>query len=281
MAAVETRPDLGADASQVRRGGGAAGLEVSVVIPAYNESARLPTYLGEVRSYLTSVFGARYEVIIVDDGSRDGTAHLLEAWGADWPQLRALRHPTNRGKGAAVRTGVLAARGEVILFADADGSTPIGEEVKLRTELAAGADLAVGSRLLPSAGTVVSRPLHRGLAGRLFALLAWAVLRLPVRDTQCGFKMFRREAGRRLFLACDEPGYLFDLHILALARRYRLRTAEVAVHWEDRPGSKVDLLRDPWRMLLGLVTLRARIRSADPGEALGPGRLTVDRSKSP
>ncbi len=189
---------------------------LSVILPAFDEKHRLPPYLATIRSYLDADAGPAYEVIVVDDGSRDATAESVAAIAPQWPQLRLLRHARNEGKGAAVRTGVLAAHGEQLLFADADGAAPIEESARLAAAIQAGADVAVGSRLVPHPEVVRVRNWHRGLAGRLFAATARRLLKLDVLDTQCGFKMFRAEAARRLFSAGREKGYLFDLELLLL-----------------------------------------------------------------
>ena len=235
-------------------------IALSVILPAYNEAARLPPHLAAVRQYLQARYSDRYEVIVVDDGSGDGLANVLDGLAAAWPQLRVIRHAQNQGKGAAVRTGMLAAGGALLLFADADGATPIEEEGRLAAAIRAGADLAVGSRLLSAAGTRRSRNWLRGLAGRSFAATARRLLRLSVRDTQCGFKMFRRDVGRRLFSMLREPRYLFDLEVLALANRLGYRTAEVAISWRDVPGGQFKLSRQFPRVLVDLWRLWRRLR---------------------
>jgi len=234
---------------------------LSLVIPAYNEARRLPPYLASVRKCLDSRYGDRYEVIVVDDGSQDGLIGILERLAADWPQLRWLQHAHNQGKGAAVRTGMLDARGELLLFADADGATPIEEESRLSAAVRDGADLAVGSRLAAGAGVHRSRSWLRGLTGRLFAAVARGMLRLRVRDTQCGFKMFRGDVGRRLFPRVREPGYLFDLELLALAEQLGCKTAEVPISWREVPGGHLSLARMLPRVLLDLWRLRRRLNS--------------------
>ncbi len=236
---------------------------LSLVIPAYNERRRLPPYLEQVRPYLDGQFAGRYEVIVVDDGSRDALAEVLEASARTWPQLRVLRHEQNRGKGAAVRTGMLAARGELILFADADGAAPIDQEARLREAVESGAEVAVGSRRLDQEQAVRRRPLRK-LAGWLFAAAARWWLGLSVRDTQCGFKMFRREAGRRLFGLSREDGFLFDLELLVLARRLGYRVAEVPIRWTDMPGGHLSLACQGPKALVELWRLRRRLR-AEPG----------------
>lgn len=235
------------------------GTTLSLVIPAYNEARRLPPFLAAVRAYLDRRYPDAYEVIVVDDGSRDGLPVALAAVAAEWPRLVVLRHAQNQGKGAAVRTGMLAAQGEWLLFADADGATPIDQEVLLADALRGGADVAIGSRLAQAAHVTRSRRWTRGLAGRGFAWVARRCLGVAPRDTQCGFKMFRRDVGRELFLASRESGYLFDLELLALAGRRGYRCVEVPVNWSEVPGGQLRLWRDSWKMLLGLWRVRRQL----------------------
>ncbi|NLZ00361.1 MAG: glycosyltransferase family 2 protein [Pirellulaceae bacterium] len=211
---------------------------LSVVIPAYNEAQRLPPYLDAIRRYGEGVFADRYEVIVVDDGSTDGLDEVLRHAAEGFARLRTIRHPKNRGKGAAVRTGALAAAGRCVLFADADGATPIEEERRLRSLIESGADLAVGSRRI--AGDVVcQRHAIRRLVGAAFARLAQTALRVSVSDPQCGFKMFRREVAQELFSRSREDGYYFDLELLILAERLGYRAAEAPIQWSEQPGSRL------------------------------------------
>lgn len=254
-----------------------APIAISLILPAYNEARRLPPYLASVQQHLHRCHRDCHEVIVVDDGSDDHLCELLRHAAADWPQLRWIRHPENQGKGAAVRTGVLAAKGELILFADADGATPIEEECRLAAAIHGGVDLAIGSRLAPGARR--SRALLRSLVGRTFALIARRMLGLSVRDTQCGFKMFRAEVGRRLFSLAQEQRYLFDLEILALAQRLGYRTAEVPIRWREIPGGHLHLAREVHKTLADLYRLRRRLarlseRDASQGTKSDPVRLS-------
>ena len=233
-------------------------ISISLIIPAFNEAKRLPQFLTTIRAYGAEQLSDDYEVLVVDDGSSDGSRESMERLATDWPQLKLLQHTQNRGKGAAVRTGMLAAQGELLLFADADGATAIEEETRLRAAINGGADVAVGSRLVADQSVVINRTWSRAVLGRLFALTARTLFGTQVRDTQCGFKMFRREPARRLFEQLTEERFLFDLELLILAKRYGYRVAEVPVNWSDRPGSRLSLRREMRQILKGLWRLRRR-----------------------
>jgi dolichyl-phosphate beta-glucosyltransferase len=230
----------------------------SVVIPAFNEAGRLPRYLEEIITYFESR-GEPYEIIVVDDGSRDGTADRVREVAGAAP-VRVIPLAGNEGKGAAVRHGMLAAVGAYRMFADADGATPISELKRLEAALAAGADVAIGSRTMRDPGVSVVARSHRVLAGRLFNGLV-ARLGLPdVGDSQCGFKAFTARAAETIFGHLRTRGFGFDVELLMLARWYGLRVAEVAVNWSDKPGSKVGVLKTGPGMLWEI--LRARVRMA-------------------
>jgi dolichyl-phosphate beta-glucosyltransferase len=240
----------------------------SVVIPAYNEAARLPRYLHEVAAY----FDGRsepYEVLVVDDGSGDGTADRVRELAVAYPALSVHSLPRNRGKGHAVRAGMLRARGDRRLMADADGATPIVEVKRLETAIQAGADVAVGSRALrdPSVA-VIARP-HRRLAGALFHVVSRAAGIADVVDTQCGFKLFRGAVAVDLFAALVTEGFGFDVELLLLARRRGYRVAEVPVNWADQSGSKVRVFTDGPRMLAQVVAARVRLARAARSRARG------------
>jgi dolichyl-phosphate beta-glucosyltransferase len=235
-----------------------ATISWSVVIPAFNEARRLPPYLEEIITYFEGR-GAAYEVIVVDDGSRDGTAHLVREVAGPAP-VRVIPLAGNEGKGAAVRHGMLAAVGAYRMFADADGATPIGELKRLEAALAAGADVAIGSRTVPDPGVAVVARSHRVVAGRMFNGLV-ARLGLPdVGDSQCGFKAFTARAAEAIFGKLRTRGFGFDVEVLMLARWYGFRVAEVAVNWSDKPGSKVGVFKTGPGMLWEI--LRARVRMA-------------------
>ena len=216
----------------------------------------MPT-LGRILEYFEQR-NAPFELIVVDDGSTDGTANAAaQVWGAR-PNCRLLALPHNRGKGAAIRRGVQEATGEVILFSDADLSTPIEEFEKLHSALAAGADIAIGSRALPTSQVEIHQPWYRERMGKTFNLLVRAILWLGIHDTQCGFKAFRREPARRLTVLQRVDGWAFDAELLFLAKRLNYRVAEVPVRWRNDPGTKVGIVRSSWQMLWDIVKVRLR-----------------------
>src|SRR5437867_1716287 len=230
----------------------------SVVIPAYNEAARLPSYLHQVVAFLEGR-GEPYEVVVVDDGSRDGTADRVGEFQVSHHRVRLITRPRNRGKGHAVRTGMLNARGALRLFADADGATPIGELRRLEPHLEAGADIVIGSRALEDPAVSVQARRHRVWSGRVFN---WLVARLGLRgiaDSQCGFKCFRGPVAEDLFRSLRTDGFGFDVELLLLAQRRGYRIAEVAVNWADQPGSKVRVLTDGPRMVGQILRVRAAL----------------------
>jgi len=231
---------------------------LSIVIPAYNEASRIGKTLEEVRRYMASKPFAS-ELILVDDGSSDGTPELLRNLQSRCPEVRIFRNEPNRGKGFSVRRGILEARGELILFTDADLSAPIEEADKLIDSLkSAGADAAVGSRALNRELIGVRQPWRRELAGRCFNLFVRMFTGLKIRDTQCGLKMFRRASTRRAFELQRVERFGFDPEVLFLIKRLGGKIVEVPVRWNDNPATKIRLFRDSSRMFLDLLALRWR-----------------------
>ena len=228
---------------------------LSLVIPAYNESARLPATLQAVLSLLRSRSEA-FEVLVVDDGSTDDTAELVQRLCREASEVRLLRHPTNFGKGAAVRNGMLNARGEYILFTDADLSAPIVEAERLLEPLKNGYDVAFGSRGLRPEWINQRQSRFREAAGRLFNFWTRGIAGLDFRDTQCGFKAFSRQAAETIFARQRISGFGFDVEVLYLARKFGYRVLEVPVHWAHSEGSTVHMLRDSVRMFLDLLRIR-------------------------
>jgi dolichyl-phosphate beta-glucosyltransferase len=216
---------------------------VSIVVPAYNEETRLPATLEVLNDYLLLHAPSFAEIVVVDDGSRDGTAALIEQWRRDHPCVRLLRNPCNRGKGFTVRHGVLEAKGEWILCTDADLSTPIAELDKLfAAAQQAGADIAIGSRALDRSLVGVHQSAFRELSGRFFNVVMRVVTGLPFRDTQCGFKLFRARAAREIFSRQRLEGFSFDVEDLMIAKLLGHRAIEVPVVWNNVEGTKVSTL---------------------------------------
>lgn len=226
---------------------------LSIVIPAYNEAVRIVPTIGAIAAHVSDL-GFEWELIIADDGSKDETVELVEELG--FANLRVLRAECNGGKGSAVRRGMLAARGQYILFDDADNSTPIEELGKLLAKVAhEDYDVAVGSRAANGAEEA-----HRSALRQLMSNgLRWIVkhiFRIGVRDTQCGFKLFSRTAAQRLYSSQTIAGFSFDLEILYLAAKYGYQVAEVPVAWIDAPGSKVDALKEARRFMRDLLKIK-------------------------
>jgi dolichyl-phosphate beta-glucosyltransferase len=229
---------------------------LSIVIPAYNEERRLPETLDCILAWLGQERLDFSEVIVVDDGSSDATASLVEEYGRAHPLVRVLRNPGNRGKGYAVRNGMLAARGEWILFSDADLSTPIDEVAKLHSAAAQqNARIAIGSRALDRSLVEVRQPAFREYSGRFFNLLMRAVTGLRFRDTQCGFKLFHTEAAKQIFPLQKQNGFSFDVEDLVIAGKLGVRAVEVAVRWRNAEGTKVGL-RQGLKTFADLVRIR-------------------------
>ncbi len=227
----------------------------SIVIPAYNEGRRLGATLEKVLAYVASRKWAA-EVIVVNDGSRDDTAAIARGFAEKNPALRLIENPGNRGKGYSVRNGMLNAQGEILLFSDADLSSPIEEAPKLFDAITGGADVAIGSRWLKRELQTERQPVYRQLFGRIFNLLLRVILGLKFKDTQCGFKAFSRRAARAIFPAQRIERWGFDPEILFLAQRNGFTTVEVPVEWAHDPGTRISPLRDGTRMFFEMLAIR-------------------------
>jgi glycosyltransferase involved in cell wall biosynthesis len=227
----------------------------SIVIPAYNESERIRATLDKILVHIQER-GWDAEILVVDDGSTDGTAQIVQAYAAEHPLLHLLQNPGNRGKGYSVRNGMLHASGEMVLFSDADLSSPIKEADKLFAALAEGNDVAIGSRWMRTELQTQRQPLHRQLLGRIFNLALRVVLGLHFRDTQCGFKAFTRRASQLIFPLQHIERWGFDPEILFLARKFGLKVKEVPVMWAHREGTRINPFRDGIRMFFEVLKIR-------------------------
>jgi len=227
----------------------------SIVVPAYNERLRIGKTLDQILAHLRQE-SWNAEVLVVDDGSRDETLQIVSGFANANPQVRVIQNPGNQGKGYSVRNGMLNARGDVLLFTDADLSSPISEATKLFAALDRGADVAIGSRWLDPTLQFQRQPLKRRLMSRTFNLYLRLLLGFSYRDTQCGFKAFTRRAAQMIFPRQRITRWGFDAEILYLAHRFHFKVAEVPVSWGHDERSTIHPWRDGMRM--GSDALRVR-----------------------
>ena len=231
-----------------------ANPDLSIIIPSYNEELRLPATLGRIAEYIQSC-GRETEVLVVDDGSKDGTAAVAEYFQIKIPSLRVISNGVNRGKGYSVRHGIQEARGRITLFTDADLSAPIEEAGKLFDALETN-DIAIGSRALDRSLISVHESSFREFAGIVFNTIVRLILRLPFVDTQCGFKAFRRDRCKIIFEQQTIERFGFDPELLYLARHHGLRAVEIPVRWGHSPATKVSMMRDSVQMFLDVFAIR-------------------------
>jgi glycosyltransferase involved in cell wall biosynthesis len=227
----------------------------SIVIPAYNEAARISSALQSVLACIRE-HNWPAELVVVNDGSRDATAELVRAAAQNAPEIRLLENPGNRGKGYSVRNGLLHSFGEIVMFTDADLSAPIEEAERLFEAIAQGADIAIGSRWLERQRQTIRQPLYRQFFGRCFNGVTRAVMRLPFADTQCGFKAFTREAAQTIFQLQTIERWGFDPEILFIALKRGYKIAEVPVSWAHDERSRISYLKDGLRMLQDIAIVR-------------------------
>lgn len=227
----------------------------SIVIPAYNESARIPATLEAVVSCIRA-HKWRAEVIVVNDGSRDSTAKLVRAFAEHAPEVRLIENPGNRGKGYSVRSGLLQAQGEIVMFTDSDLSAPMEEAERLFAAIAAGADIAIGSRWLESSRQTHRQPFYRQFLGRCFNAVTRMVMGLRFADTQCGFKAFTRAAAQTIFQLQTIERWGFDPEILFIAVKRGYRVVEVPVSWAHDARSRLSYVKDGMKMIEELAIIR-------------------------
>jgi len=234
---------------------------LAVIIPAYNEDQRILPTLERVRDYLSGQ-SYTWSVTLISDGSSDQTEAIGRQFAAQNPGFDVLHYTPNRGKGYAVRKGMLSVEGEMILFSDADLAAPIEEVEKLLEHMEAGADIAIGSRPLKESNLEIRQPLYREYLGRAFNFAVQTLAIRGIKDTQCGFKIFTQKAARDVFSRCKMDGFSFDFEALMVARDLGYRIDEVPIRWRHQEGSKVVLMRDGPRMLRDLVKLRLKGKRA-------------------
>jgi len=227
----------------------------SIIIPAYNESARIPATLEAVVACIREKSWPA-EVVVVNDGSTDSTAQLVKDFATRAPEIRLLENPGNRGKGYSVRSGILQALGEIVMFTDSDLSAPIEEAERLFAAVASGADIAIGSRWLEKGRQTHRQPLYRQIFGRCFNMVCRMVMNLPFADTQCGFKAFTRNAAQTVFQLQTIERWGFDPEILFIALKRGFRIDEVPVSWAHDERSRMSYLRDGLQMLKELAIVR-------------------------
>jgi dolichyl-phosphate beta-glucosyltransferase len=237
-------------------------VDLSIIVPAYNEERRLPPTLIDIIDFFDRK-ALSYEVLVIDDGSKDTTAEVVRKFERVRSQVRLIQLPRNYGKGHAVRLGVLNSRGSQILFADADGATPIQEFDRLEAALTGGADIAIGSRALASKETKVATSIHRRFLGRVFNKCVNMILLPSIADTQCGFKMFTRKAALFLFRRQRADRFSFDVELLYMAHKANLAIKEVPINWTNVPGSKVNLVLDSLSMFRDVFRFKVIHRGID------------------
>ncbi len=231
-------------------------MKLSVIIPAYNEAERLPATIDEASAWLTETFGENFEMIIVDDGSSDETVKRVQAMMNGRPQLKLLEQPENRGKGAAVRRGMLAATGDIRLFMDADHSTHIRESKKVLDAIEHGTDIVIASRQHPESDISVHQSWLREHMGQSFNFIMRSIVGLEMQDTQCGFKAFTAKAAGDIFSRQQLDGFSFDVEVLFLASKLGYNIAEIPVEWINEPNSRVRIIADPLLMFADVLRIR-------------------------
>jgi len=234
---------------------------LAVIIPAFNEEGRIVPTLERLREYFTATTHT-WSVTVVSDGSTDQTVPKVTDFAAQDARFKLISYPQNRGKGCAVRTGMLHVEGQLLLLCDADLAAPIEEVEKLFPPIESGADIAIGSRPLKESRLEIRQPWYREMLGRAFNMAVQLLAIRGIKDTQCGFKLFRREVARDVFSRCKLDGFGYDFEALMIARDLGYRIDEIPIRWSHQEGSKVVLMRDGPRMIRDLVKLRLMGKSA-------------------
>jgi len=253
---------------------------LSIVIPAYNEGARIEHALDRVLSCVAER-NWDAEVLVVDDGSSDSTAEIVHRWMLTHPNLHLIHNDGNRGKGYSVRNGLLQAQGAVVMFTDADLSSPIEEAERLFAALDAGADVAIGSRWLEKQRQTIHQPFYRRFFGRCFNWVTRKLMGLPYKDTQCGFKAFKRDAAQVIFRLQTIERWGFDPEILFIARKLGYTIVEVPVTWGHDERSRISYLKDGMKMLEDMAHIRKNSIRGRYDEAIAQMRDTSTMITAP
>ena len=254
--------------------------QLSIVIPAYNECARIEATLNRVMTCVETQ-GWDAEVLVIDDGSTDGTAAIIQGWMAHYPRLHLIQNPGNRGKGYSVRNGLLQAAGDVVMFTDADLSAPMEEAGLLLKALEDGADVAIGSRWLDRKRQTIHQPLYRQFFGRCFNAITRGVMGLPFKDTQCGFKAFKREAAQVIFRLQRIERWGFDPEILFIARKLKYTIVEVPGTWGHDERSRMSYIKDGMKMLEEMAVIRYNSLAGRYDEAIAAMKDTSGMVTAP
>ncbi|HEX2917564.1 MAG TPA: dolichyl-phosphate beta-glucosyltransferase, partial [Edaphobacter sp.] len=254
--------------------------EISIVVPAYNEGTRIENALERIFTCVDQR-GWDAEVLVVDDGSSDQTASIVKQWMETHPRLHLIQNPGNRGKGYSVRNGLLQAAGEIVMFTDADLSAPMEEAERLFSAIHSGADVAIGSRWLDRARQTIHQPLYRQFFGRCFNWITRTVMGLPFKDTQCGFKAFRRSAAQVIFRLQTIERWGFDPEILFIAQKLGYEIREVPVTWGHDERSRLSYLRDGMKMLEEMAIIRSNSFAGRYDKAIAEIRDTTSMVTRP
>jgi dolichyl-phosphate beta-glucosyltransferase len=234
-------------------------IKLTIVVPAYKEEKRIHLILDAVEKYVKSK-DFNIETIVVVDGSPDQTAEVAKGYASRIPDLHVIDRQENKGKGASVKEGVLKARGDYIIFADADNSTPIEQADELLESITK-YEVVIGSRYISGGQMATPQPLIRRLGSRFLNIIIQLFAVPGIRDTQCGFKMFQRDAAHRIFRHLKVNDFSFDIELLAIARKLGYKTKEVGVVWHDNPHSTVSPFSDGWRMIRDTIAIRKRVQN--------------------
>jgi len=230
-------------------------INLSIVIPAYNEEKTIENTIYSINGYLKNK-NFNYEIIVVDDGSKDKTSLKVQEISKNITVVRLVSYKPNKGKGEAIQQGIFAAKGNLILFSDADLSTPISELEKLIPWIKEGYDIIIGSRRVQTSNITKKQPFHRRLSGKIFQWMIRVVLHLPFSDTQCGFKLFKGSVAKELFSKLKHKGFVFDVEIIYKAYISGYKIAEVGVLWANDPTSTVRFFRDSMKCFVDLWKIR-------------------------